>query len=106
MECHLVIVEDLFTYQKTPFENFCDLLFCHKWRKFDISFDGLLHISQLGQEVKNDMSGQYKDALGVCNVKIRTSLTGAKWGSSLRCFRLGALASSDSNFFSWYRCSC
>ena len=41
-------------------------------------FDGLLHVSWLGWEVKNDMSGQSKDALGVCNVKIRKSLLGLK----------------------------
>ena len=36
------------------FENFCDLPFCRKWTKFDIFFDGPLHVSWLGQEVKND----------------------------------------------------
>ena len=46
-------------------------------------FDGLLHISWLGQEVKNDMSGQSKDCLRVCNVKIRKSLPGLKQGTSL-----------------------
>ena len=71
-----------------PFENFCDLRFCRKQRKFEFFFNGLLNISWLGREVKNDMSGQSKDALGVCNVKIRKSLTGAKRGSSLRCFGL------------------
>ena len=45
-------------------------------------FDGLLHVSWLGQEVKNDMSGQSKYALGVCNVKIRKSLLGLKRGTS------------------------
>ena len=45
------------------------------------------------------MSGEFKDALGVCNVKMRKSLTGAKRGSFSRCFGLQALASSDSNFF-------
>ena len=45
------------------------------------------------------MSGQYKDALGVCNVKIRKSLMGVKRGSSSRCFGLGALTSSDLIFF-------
>ena len=45
------------------------------------------------------MSGQSKDALGVCNVKIRKSLMGAKWGTSSRCFGLRAVVSSDSNFF-------
>ena len=55
----------------------------YKWRKFEIFFDGPLHVSWLGQEVKNDMSGQSKDALGVCNVKIRKSLTEVKWGMSL-----------------------
>ena len=33
------------------------------------------------QEVKNDMSDQYNVSLGMCNVKIRKSLTRAKRGS-------------------------
>ena len=45
------------------------------------------------------MSDQYNVSLGVCNVKIRKSLTGTKWGSFSRCFGLRALASRDSNFF-------
>ena len=44
-------------------------------------FYGPLLVSWLGQEVKNDMSDQYNVSLGVCNVKIRKSLTGAKRGS-------------------------
>ena len=72
-----------FTYQKTPFENFCDLWFSRKQRKFEIFFDGLLHISCMGWEVKNDMSGQSKDALRVCDVKIRKSLMGQN-GACLR----------------------
>ena len=59
----------------------------------------MLLVLWLGRKVKNDMSDQYNVALGVCNVKIRKSLTGAKRGSSSRCFGLRALASSDSNFF-------
>ena len=69
-------------------------------------FDGPLLVSWLGWEVKNDVSDQYNVSLGVCNVKIRKSLTGAKRGSFSRCFRLRALASRDSNFFSWYQCRC
>ena len=53
-------------------------------------FNGLLHISWLGQEAKNDMSGQSKYALRLCNVKIRKSLTGAKRGTSLWLFGLAA----------------
>ena len=71
-----------FTYQNPPFENFCDVQFSRKWRKFEIFSDGLLHVSWLGREVKNDMSGQSKYALGVCNVKIRISLPGLKRGTS------------------------
>ena len=44
-------------------------------------FDGPLLVSWLGQEVKNDMSDQYNVSLGMCNVKIRKFLTGAKRGS-------------------------
>ena len=47
-------------------------------------------MSWLGQEVKNDMSGQSKDALRVCKVKIRKPLTGAKWGTSSWLFGLAA----------------
>ena len=36
----------------------------------------------MGWEVKNDMSGQSKDALRVCNVKIRKFLLGPKLGMS------------------------
>ena len=45
------------------------------------------------------MSDQYNVSLGVCNVKIRKFLTGAKRGSFSRCFGLRALVSRDSNFF-------
>ena len=33
----------------------------------------------LRSKVKNDMSDQYNDSLGVCNVKIRKCLWGWKW---------------------------
>ena len=49
-----------------------------------IIFDGLLHVSSLGWEVRNDMKGQYNDSLGVCNVKIRKCVLGWKWGMSLK----------------------
>ena len=65
-------------------------------------FDGPLLVLWLGREVKNDMSDQYNDSLGVCNVKIRKFLMGVKRGSFLRCFELRALVSSDLNFFSWH----
>ena len=45
------------------------------------------------------MSDQYNVSLGMCNVKIRKFLTGAKRGSFLRCFGLRALALRDLNFF-------
>ena len=67
-------------------------------------FDGPLLVSWLGREVKNDMSDQYNVSLGVCNVKIRKFVMGAKWGSFSKCFELRALASRDSNFFSWHQC--
>ena len=50
------------------------------------------------------MSDQYTVSLGVCNVKIRKFLTGAKRGSFSRCFELQALVSRDLKFFSWHRC--
>ena len=40
------------------------------------------HVLWLGWEVKNDISDQSKDALRVCNVKIRKSLPGPKQGTS------------------------
>ena len=46
-------------------------------------FNGPLHVLYLVWEVKNDMSGQSKDALNVCNVKIRKSLLGQKQGTCL-----------------------
>ena len=73
-----------------PFENICYLWFSCKLRKFEFFPDGLLHISRMGWEVKNDMSGQSKDALSVCNVKIRKSLLGRKWGTHLLLFQLAA----------------
>ena len=81
VQCQLGFVEDPFSYQKAPLENFCDLPFCHKWRHCEF-FDGLLHISCLGWEVEIDMSGQSMDALMVFNVKIGKSLPGQKWGTS------------------------
>ena len=75
VQCHWWFVEDLFIYQKAPFENFCNLWFCHKSRYCEF-FDGPLLVSWLGREVKNDMSDQYNVSLRVCNVKIRKFLRG------------------------------
>ena len=44
----------------------------------------------MGWVVKNYMSGQSKDALRVCNIKIRKSWLGPKRGTSLWLFRLAA----------------
>ena len=65
-----------------PFENICDLQFYCKSKKFEFFSNGPLHVSCMGWEVKNDMSGQSKAALKVCNVKIRKSLLGPKWNTS------------------------
>ena len=35
----------------------------------------------MGWEVKIDMSGQLKDCLWVCNVKMKKFLPGRKWGT-------------------------
>ena len=43
-----------------------------------IFFDGPLHDLYLGWEVQNNVSGQSKDALRICNVNIRTTLLGHK----------------------------
>ena len=101
VQCHWWFVEDLFIYQKAPFENFCNLWFCRKSRYCEFFSMGCCSSLWLDQEVKNDMSDQYNVSLGVCNVKIIKSLMGVKRGSFSRCFGLWALASRDSNFFSW-----
>ena len=67
LQCQLGFVGDLFSYQKAPFENFCDLPFCHKSRHREF------FISCLSWEIKIDMSGQSKDGLRVFNVKIGNS---------------------------------
>ena len=72
-------VEDLFTYQKVPFENFCDLRFSCKSRMSDF-FGGALDILCMGWEVKIDMSGQSNDCLRVCNVKVKKNFTGVETG--------------------------
>ena len=48
----------------------------------------IAHLVVGSREVKNDLSDQYNVSLGVCNVKIRKFLTGAKQGSFSRCFGL------------------
>ena len=44
-------------------------------------FDGPLQVSCMGLEIKNGMSGQSKDSLRVCNVKIIKCLMGCKQGT-------------------------
>ena len=102
VQCQLQFIEDLFSYQKVPFENFCDLQFCCKLRYCEF-FDGLLHISCFSWEIKNDMSGQSKDwgmYVRVCNVKIIKSLPEQKWGTSSGLFGLVAPSVEQSDFFS------
>ena len=86
--CNVIrkFVEDLFTYQKAPFEKFCDLRFSRKSRSSEIVFAELLHISYMGWEVKIDMSGQSNDCLRVCNVKMKKFLLGRKQGTFPRIF--------------------
>ena len=62
-------------------------------------FDGPLYVLYLGSEVKNDVSGQSKDALWVCNIKIKKSLLGQKQGHKFVPFSWWPLVSSDLNFF-------
>ena len=45
------------------------------------------------------MSGESKDALGVCNVKIRKFLTGVKLGMSLLLFGLAAPSAEQFELF-------
>ena len=51
-------VEDLLTYQKAPFDKFCDLQFSHKLRNHEMNSSGPLYISCMCWEVKIDMRGQ------------------------------------------------
>ena len=90
MECHLVICGGPFYLPKDTFWEFLQFAVFSQMEKIWIFFDGPLHILWLGWEVKNDMSGQSKDALRVCNVKIRKSLPGSKQGTSLWLFQLAA----------------
>ena len=86
--CNVIwkFVEDLFTYQKAPFEKFCELQFSCKLRYHEIVFAELLHVSCMGWEVKIDMSGQSNDCLRVCNVKMKKFLLGQKRGTFSRTF--------------------
>ena len=40
VQCQLGFVGDPCSYQKTPFEKFCDQRFSHKSRTYDLSFMG------------------------------------------------------------------
>ena len=66
--------------------------------------NGPLHVLYLDWEVKNDVSGQSKDALRVCNVKIRKSLLGKNRTQVCDFFNQPPLVSSDLNFFSLHYC--
>ena len=88
MQCLWKFVEDLFTYQKASFKNFCDLQFSHKLRSSDFCFGGLLHVLCMDWEVKIDMSGQSNSCLRVCNVKMKNFLPERKWGTSPRMYGL------------------
>ena len=72
---------DLFTYQKAPFEKFCDLRFSCKSRYCEIVFAELLYVLCMGWKVKIDMSGQSNDCLRLCNVKMKKFLPGQKQGT-------------------------
>ena len=91
--CNVIgkFVEDLFTYQKAPFEKFCDLWFSRKSRSSEIVFVELLHILYMGWEVKIDMSGQFNDCLRVCNVKMKKNFTGAETGHISKNFQVSGL---------------
>ena len=100
MQCHFGICRGPFTYQKAPFENFCNLQFSRKLRSSDFCFGGLLHISCMGWEVKIDISGQSNGCLRVCNVKMKNFLPGWKRGTSLRMYGLwGCSIDRFENFF-------
>ena len=55
----------------------------------------------MGWEVKIDMSGQSKDCLWVCNVKMKKFYQGGN-GAHFRGFLgFGAVVSNNLKFFSW-----
>ena len=55
----------------------------------------------MGWEVQIDMSGQSKDCLWICNVKMKKILLGQKRGTFRGFLGFGAVASSDLKIFSW-----
>ena len=58
----------------------------------------------MGWEVKIDMSGQSKDCLWVCNVKMKNFLPGQKQGTFLWIFRFqGRSVEGFENFFMGFR---
>ena len=58
----------------------------------------------MGWEVKIDMSGQSKDCLWVCNVKMKKILLGRKRGTFLRIFGFqGRSIEQFENFFMGFR---
>ena len=99
--CNVIwkFVEELFTYQKVPCENFCDLRFSRKSKMSDFLLGGALHISCMGWEVKIDMSCQSNGCLRVCNVKMKKILLGQKWGTSLRMCGLQGHSVNQFEFF-------
>ena len=56
-----------------------------------IFFDGLLHVSCMGWEVKIDMSGHSSHCLKVRNVKMKKFSLGQKTGHNLVDFQLTGL---------------
>ena len=55
----------------------------------------------MGWEVKIDMSGQSKDCLWVCNVKMKNFYQGGNRAHFRGFLGFGAVASSDLKIFSW-----
>ena len=55
----------------------------------------------MGWEVKIDMSGQSKDCLWVCNVKMKKILSGQKRGTFRGFLGFGAVVLTDLKIFSW-----
>ena len=55
----------------------------------------------MGWEVKIDMSGQSKDCLWVCNVKMKKFYRGRNRAHFRGFLGFGAVASSDLKIFSW-----
>ena len=81
MECYLGICRGPFLATKSHISRICVINGFLLNREDIFFFDGLLHVSCLGWEVKTHMSGQSNNCLRVCNVKMKKFPPGWKRGT-------------------------